>query len=585
VDTQAPTIRPGVRVGREGSGARRWLAAAAWAVGGLSLAAVFLRISLGGRINSDGANQALQGWDLLHGHLLLHGWLMGDVNFYFLEVPLNGITAAVFGLGDFSAHAASALTYLLVTVCAVALAVTDSRGAARLVRALAVVVVLAVPLLTTSSMWLVLEEPDHIGTSVFILGSFLLIDSRVLPRGGSGGSSPPEPTAALTRGGSGGSSPPELAAPRWWPAPVLCLVLCAGEFSDLTVRYVAVPAVVVVCGYRALAARSLRSRDAAFVAMALLSVPLTVLMSAVMGWLGGFDRDAPGARLVSPGLWPRHAEVTWTNLRDLFGAVDTPMTKLGVLGAAFGLACLLAAGFGLARVGWGWWRDRAPRAEQLLAVAIVCNVVADTITTLTHAIDPHEIAVVLPCGAVLAARALVPARITNVVVAFATVAVAATAAIAPLASAATVPANVPYVAPLTAWLEAHHLTYGLAGYWQASAATLQSGGRVQIRTADTRGNVVASVYEVNTSWYNPSLHDATFVVVDLYDKSDTAAAYERSFGKPAATHHVAFYLIMVYRTNLLRLLRATLPAPARRCPLYVCNVTRGEPRQTVRNRK
>jgi hypothetical protein len=528
VDTQAPTTAPGARADPEGiaaARARRCLAAAAWGVGGVSLAAIFLRISLGARVDSDGANQALQGWDLLHGHLLLHGWLMGDVNFYFLELPLNAITAAVFGLGDFSAHAASALTYLLVTVSAAALAVTDSRGVARLVRALVVVIVLAAPLLTATSVTLVLEEPDHIGTSVFILGSFLLVDR------------------------------PGPVRYRRFTAPVLCLILCAGEFSDLTVRYVAVPAVVAVCGYRALAARRLRSQDAALVVAALLSVPLTVLMSAVMGWLGGFRRDAPGARLVSPGLWPKHAEVTWTNLRYLFGAVDTPLTKLGAVGAAFGLACLLAAGFGMARVGWAWWRGRATpanRAGQLLAVAIVCNLVADTITTLTNVVDAHEIAVVLPCGAVLAARALVPARITNVAAAFVAVAATALAAVLPLASAATLPRNVPYVAPLTAWLEAHHLTYGLAGYWQASAATLQSGGRVQLRTADTPDNVVASVYEVNTSWYDPSLHDATFVVVDLYDK--TPAAYERSFGQPAATYHVAFYLVMVYRTNLLRLL-------------------------------
>ena len=335
---------------------------------------------------------------------------------------------------------------------------------------------------------------------------------------------------------------------------MLCLILCAGQFSDLTVRYVAVPAIVVVCGYRALAARRFRSQDAALAVAAAFSVPLTVLMSAVMRWLGGFEPDAPGARLVSPRLWPKHAEVTWTNLRDLFGTVDTPLTKFGAHGAAFGLACLVAAGFGVARVGWAWWRGRATRAEQLLAVAIVCNIGADTITTLTHQVDPHEIVVVLPCGAVLAARALVPARITNLVVAFVAVAATAFASVLPLASAATVPLNQPYVAPVTTWLEAHDLTYGLAEYWQASAATLQSGGRVQIRTVDLGTEVGASNYEVNTSWYDPSLHDATFVVVDLDDKTAQPARYERSFGKPAMTHHVGFYLVMVYRTNLLRLL-------------------------------
>ena len=42
----------------------------------------------------------------------------------------------------------------------------------------------------------------------------------------------------------------------------------------------------------------------------------------------------------------------------------------------------------------------------------------------------------------------------------------------------------PATAPLAAWLEAHGLTYGIAGYWDASIVTLQSGNRVQIRAVD-----------------------------------------------------------------------------------------------------
>ena len=51
---------------------------AAWVAGGLALFAFSLRISFGERVDSDGANSALQAWDLVHGHLMLHGWIMGD---------------------------------------------------------------------------------------------------------------------------------------------------------------------------------------------------------------------------------------------------------------------------------------------------------------------------------------------------------------------------------------------------------------------------------------------------------------------------------------------------------------------------
>jgi hypothetical protein len=52
--------------------------------------------------------------------------------------------------------------------------------------------------------------------------------------------------------------------------------------ADLTVRYVAVPAVIVVCGYRMLAARKLRSGNMALVVAAVVSVPLESALRAAM---------------------------------------------------------------------------------------------------------------------------------------------------------------------------------------------------------------------------------------------------------------------------------------------------------------
>jgi len=152
-----PGTRPAVR---------RWQAVAAWVAGGLVLFAFLLRISFGERVDSDGANSALQAWDLVHGHLMLHGWIMGDASFYAFELPLNGIVQLLFGVGNPAAHIGSALTYLIVAACAAALAVTSSHGPARAVRCAVVVAVLAAPLLAGLPVLALLEEPDHIGTSL-----------------------------------------------------------------------------------------------------------------------------------------------------------------------------------------------------------------------------------------------------------------------------------------------------------------------------------------------------------------------------------------------------------------------------------
>ena len=164
----------------------------------------------------------------------------------------------------------------------------------------------------------------------------------------------------------------------------------------------------------------------------------------------------------------------------------------------------------------------------------------------------HEVAVVLPCGAVLAARACVPARLTGTRRAGLAVTATALAALVPLAAAATQPPLRPATAPLAAWLEVHGLTYGIAGYWDASVVTLQSGERVQIRAVDVRNkNIFVPGWETNFLWYNESRHDARFVIAD-HDGRYPAGAFERHFGKPVATYRVANWLVLIYPTNLLR---------------------------------
>ena len=521
---------------------RRWWSGAAWAGSGIVLYALALRISFGGRIDSDGANSALQAWDLIHGHLLLHGWLLGDATFYFFELPLTGVVQLVFGLGTLSTHVASALVFLIVAACVVALAVTGSRGPAKAARSAVAVAVLAGPLLTMQTVWLLVEEPDHTGTSVFLLASILLID-RV--------------------------------PGRRFTAPLLCVILCAGQLSDLTVRYVAVPAIVVACGYRVLAARKLRSPDAAAVVAAAVSVPLEWLLSALMKRAGGFLMDQPRTKVAPLRQWPSHASAIWGAVRYLFGTVDRPDALLGPLGAAFGMACLAAAVIGFVRVAWTW--RRASAAEQLLAVAIVFNLGVYLVSAAPEASGFHEVAAVLPCGAVLAARTLVPARITGELRAVAVVMATALIALLPLGSAATRPSAGPALgpaqgdsataptAPLTSFLQAHGLRYGIAGYWEASIVSLQSSDKVEVRAVVVAQKRHTTTWEINAPWwetsslrYDATRYDATFAVADVHGRYP-AAAFEQVFGRPAATYRVQNWLILEYRTNLLRHLPPRLP--------------------------
>jgi hypothetical protein len=500
----------------------RWVhhpfAAAASIAACIGLFAFYLRISLTGRVTSDGANNALQAWDMLHGHLLLHGWIIGDATYYTFDLPVLAFTEIFFGLSDLTSHVASALTYLIVTVGAVALALTDSRGLARAARCGAVVVVLTAMFGVGSNAPYLLGVPDHTGTSVFLLVSFLLIDR---------------------------------APARRYTSPLLLAILCAGQIGDATVGYVAVPAVVVVSVYRVVAAWKVRTGDAANALAAAASVPLAAAVRTWMLHFGAYQMVAPKDAISGPGQWTHNAALAWHAVRVLFGvSAGSGSPALSDAGYILGVACLLAVAAGLARVVWTW--RTASRAEQLLFVAITVNLMAYVLSTIPITTNPYEVVAVLPCGAVLAARACVPGYIAGPRRAGLATGLAAIAALLPLITAAAQPTAAAPTAPLSAWLEAHGLTYGLAGYWNSSVITLQSGNGIAVRAVVMNGSqVVGYPWETNSLWFDPARHDATFVIIDLAGNGLSPSA-ERYFGKPEMIGHVAHWEILIYQMNLLK---------------------------------
>ena len=260
------------RIGRPQAPGRRavWrqlLIVLSWIGLGTALFALLVRISLRSLAVGDDANLALQGWDMLHGNLMLHGWILGDVTYYTFELPLYAIAERLIGLRTADIHVAAALAYLIVAALAVALARTGSRGLAAAARSAVVITVLAAPLILAPGVILLLEVPDHFGTSVFLLGSFLLIDK---------------------------------AAGRWFTAPLAGVILWVGQLGDATVRYIAVPAILVVCAYRVLAERKLRTYDTAVALAAVASVPLSLLTRAAMRHAGAYAAIRPKTA-IAPG--------------------------------------------------------------------------------------------------------------------------------------------------------------------------------------------------------------------------------------------------------------------------------------------
>jgi len=509
---ETPPDKPGSSGGVRPRARRAW-EALAWAAGAAGLFLVLLRVSMTVAPPADAASISLQAHDLLHGNVLLHGWLAGDVTFYTFELPVFALAEVFLGLHVAAVHAAMALIDLIVAACAAAVAVTGSRGIARVGRAVVVVAVIGAPELVPAHRWLAIGLPDHTGTAVFLLLACLLVDRALSWR---------------------------------WMAPLLCLLLCAGQLGDATVRYVYVPAIAGVCALQIARTRTLRSADTAIVAAALGSVPLSLAVRAVLRHLGAYQMVAPPTAIAPVSSWPHNAAVTWQQLRTVFGAQAPGGLLAG--DALFGSACLLAVAVGF---GWTLWRWRtAQRVDQVLVVAIAVNLGVYAISTIASPLTPQELTGVPVLGAVLAARTLMPASIPRPWAAALAAPVFA-AALVPLCLVAAQPPTVPFRQPLSTWLQVHGLRHGLAMYWDAPDITLMTSGEVQLRAVIAAdGKINPFEWETENSWFNPAEHYANFVAcVRSYTLFSRTA--ERVFGRPASIRYVGVWVILIYHRNLI----------------------------------
>jgi hypothetical protein len=511
--------------------ARRAAALAGWLAAGALLFSCYLQISRTVPVDSDGAANALQAWDMLHGNLLLRGWRLSDVSFYTTELPEYMLIELARGLRPEVVHVAGAITFTLLVLLSALLAGGRLRGREATARMTIAAGIMLAPQLG-SGVYVLILDPDHAGTSVPLLLAWLLLDR----------------------------------APRRWYVPLAASALLAWALvADGLVLITGVLPVLTACGvrcYRGIVIRreppGSRWLELSLAAGAVLAAVTANAVLARIARAGGFRVWPVGSALASYAELPRHLMLAGQGLLLLFGA--------DFFGRSLGLVAVLAMlhGVGLALAGWAAciavrrfarWDDLV---EQILVAAVVINLAAYVCGT--RAVDIHstrEIAAVLPFGAVLAARLL--ARRLDAAGLTPALLLALTGYLTCLSREVAQPAQPAQGQQLASWLAAHRLYYGLAGYWQAASTTLASGGTVALVPVQSgHETVTRGGWEADSSWYDPARHTATFVVLP---PGAPGIAYPWSFdvravfGQPAAVYDAGPYTVLVWNRNLLTGLR------------------------------
>ncbi|HEX8004800.1 MAG TPA: hypothetical protein VF482_00045 [Trebonia sp.] len=204
----------------------------------------------------------------------------------------------------------------------------------------------------------------------------------------------------------------------------------------------------------------------------------------------------------------------------------------------------------------GFWRG-GDFVAGLLVAAITCNVVAYLTLYQAQVNGIREIAPVFALGAALAGRVLGAPLVRNRLEPL--LAAGLACYLLTLGPAAlTVRPRPPDNLALTAWLEDHHLTSGIAGYWQVNSVVLDSGAKITMRPVTIRpgGNtLIPDPWELDTRLLNPATNDANFLVATapgtFRGQTVTETEAIATFGNPAHVYRYQRYQILVWDKNLL----------------------------------
>jgi hypothetical protein len=542
----------------------------------LALAWCYMRLSATFPAGADGASNALEAWDMLHGNWLLHGWTLTDVSFYTTELPEYAAVELVRGLNPGVIHAAAGITYALLVLAAAAVARGRSRGGEGWARALIAAGVMLAPQLG-NGVHVLLAQPDHTGTQLLILLTFLLVDRAPL---------------LIDRGG------------RWYLPAAVCALLSVAVVADKIAIVDAVVPLVFGCLLHVIWTRRPGAHlfEVTLAAAAGVSVIAAFLLLALVGRVGGFTLLPVQTRLTTPGAVPGHLALAWHGVLLLFGADVTTAAP----GLQTALAWLHAPGIALAVAAFAVTAWHVPAERDLvgdvLAVGIVVNLggyVASIIPATPF--DTREMAALLPFGAVLAGRVfgsrvggprppatarptrglpkswlpefrLYRVRLYRVRPAAVALAVAGGCQLGALGYGMTRPAAADPELALAQWLAARGLTSGLGTFSEDNLTTLDSGGRVRLLTVSWQapapgfaGGAVPRLYQSSASWYDPRTQYANFVVTgtadgtaDLIPRADILSLA----GPPARTYHFQSFTVLVWNANLL----AELGGPPSRIP-------------------
>ena len=484
--------------------------------------------------HSDAAGMVLCAWDMLHGNFFLHGWTLDANRQWLTEAPVYMAGLAL------TRHLDPALMHVVPVVVVLALASLVAVGATvglapGFARRTGLIIAVLPLVLPTQPMipWLLMGS-YHSGTTTVVLAAAVLLYLEQSSR-----------RNRMARAALTGSA---------------FTLLVAGELSDPYTTVLGVAPIVIVSAWRAAGVRPLtrtleRLRPAGIAAGAWIAAAIGLHLVTHFGGFTPVHFVRPVIPFAELGESLSNLAAAFLNLggANFFG--QTP--DVDFVAYAVRLAYLAGGAYAVWRV------LRQPRLKEdwlltVLAVgaalAIVAGALGDSTLAYRYRMPPLILA-----GTVLGRYVTITSKTwleqRKPLAAGLIVAAALEFAFAVPATAPGGPGQEFGPQRLGSWLEQHGLTSGYGDYSIGPITTVETGGRVRVRTVvpvAARGAVrLAPLYVgSNAAWY--AHNDATFLVLDPAQrnwdvtKAIPSATVAKTFGPPARVYAVAPYVVLVW---------------------------------------
>jgi hypothetical protein len=376
-------------------------------------------------------------------------------------------------------------------------------------------------------------------------------------------------------------------------------VLAWGALGDPLITFVGAVPLIVVSAWRALRRRDWRGVDARLAVAGAGSVAASHAAIWLVERVGGFHAPRPPISLSPVSEWADRAGIVARMVGVLFGVTRPRPDEMPVVAPVVQspwvrdvLHTVHVPGLALAAVALTLTvvavvRGTADRVDAILAVAVVCDLGAEIVSTLPiDLLATREVVPALPMAAVLAARVawrwLLQPRDTPQASPLDNAAPADGTAVAAASRGARIRGRgaigggwllivilvvqvvnlVGYVPPRAEpiegqeaadWLDGQGLRYGLGSYWVSNNITVGTSRRVTVvPVLSGRGHLTGMCWQTHTDMYDASMHDARFVLLEkerpMYGTTTDVLA---QFGSPVLRRDFDKYVIFVYDRNLL----------------------------------